>query len=101
MLPRFYFSFMKIKSLPKKQMKVAIAVEQEVEDMFFDIISGGVYSGSFVQVNARLLSSAIKAIMQDWYLKRRKYHNQSVSVSQYADFAIEMLAAVLIKEVGK
>lgn len=95
MLPWFYFSFMEVKSLPKRQMRAAIAVEQEIEDIFFNIISDGIETGHFMAINARLLSSTIKAIMQDWYLKRRKYRNQSISVSQYVDFVIAMLAGVL------
>lgn len=95
MLPWFYFSFMEVKSLPKAEMKTAIAVEQEIEDIFFDIIDSGVRQGVFRSDNARLLASMIKAMMQDWYLKRRKHRNQSITVSQYADFMIDMLACSL------
>ncbi len=95
MLPWFYFSFMEVKSLPKKEMKTAIAVEQEIEDIFFAIIAEGIATGRFREINARLLSSMIKAMMQDWYLKRRKYRNQGVSVSQYVDFVVAMLTASL------
>ncbi|HLU02424.1 MAG TPA: TetR/AcrR family transcriptional regulator [Advenella sp.] len=95
MLPWFYFSFMEVKSLPKAEMKMAIAVEQEIEDIFFDIIEQGVRQGVFKTDNARLLASMIKAMMQDWYLKRRKHRNQSITVSQYADFMIDMLACSL------
>ncbi|MDS1140843.1 TetR/AcrR family transcriptional regulator [Pusillimonas sp. SM2304] len=82
----FYFSFMEAKSLPEKQKKEAIAIELEVENILYDIIQEGIAAGDFHEVNARLLASLCKAMMQDWYLKRRKYSNQGVSATQYAEF---------------
>src|SRR5690606_34511972 len=78
----FYFSFMEAKSLPEKQKKEAIAIELEVENILYDIIQEGIAAGDFQEVNARLLASLCKAMMQDWYLKRRKYSNQGVSATQ-------------------
>lgn len=91
MQPWFYFSFMEAKSLPDKQKKEAIAIELEVENILCDIIEQGVAAGAFRDINARMLASLCKAMMQDWYLKRRKYSNQGVSATQYA----ELIGAVL------
>jgi len=91
MQPWFYFSFMEAKSLPDKQKKEAIAIELEVETILCDIIQEGVAAGAFRDINARMLASLCKAMMQDWYLKRRKYSNQGVSATQYA----ELIRAVL------
>lgn len=91
MQPWFYFSFMETKSLPDKQKKEAIAIELEVENILCDIIKQGVAAGVFRDINARMLASLCKAMMQDWYLKRRKYSNQGVSATQYA----ELIGAVL------
>ena len=86
MQPWFYFSFMETKSLPDRQKKEAIAIELEVETILFDIIHEGIEAGAFRPVNARMLASLCKAMMQDWYLKRRKYSNQGVDATQYAEF---------------
>lgn len=97
MQPWFYFSFMEAKSLPPQQKKLAIAIEQEVEDIFHDILLDGVRSGVFKEVNTRLLASMCKAMMQDWYLKRSKYARQQVNATQYAQFVFSVLEAYLLK----
>ncbi|KAA0889914.1 TetR/AcrR family transcriptional regulator [Pusillimonas sp. ANT_WB101] len=93
--PWFYFSFMETKSLPEKQKKEAIAIELEVEDFLRTIIDEGVTGKVFREVNAQLLASVCKAMMQDWYLKRRKYRNQQVDATGYADFIGSVLARYL------
>lgn len=93
--PWFYFSFMETKSLPEKQKKEAIAVELEVEDFLYRILIEGMAGQAFREVDARLLASLCKAMMQDWYLKRRKYHNQQVDAARYADFIGSVLARYL------
>ncbi len=86
MQPWFYFSFMEAKSLPDRHKKEAIAMELEVENIIHGIIEDGIKAGVFRDANARLLASLCKAMMQDWYLKRRKYNNQGINVTQYAEF---------------
>jgi len=96
MQPWFYFSFMEVKSLPNKQKKEAIAIELEIESIIRDIITEGIDAGVFRQVNAQLLASLCKAMMQDWYLKRRKYNNQGANATQYAEFVGDILENYLI-----
>jgi len=95
MQPWFYFSFMEAKSLPDRHKKEAIAIEQEVENMLHGFIQEGVSAGAFRPVDARLLASLCKAMMQDWYLKRRKYNNQRVDATQYAAFIGSVLERYL------
>ncbi|RTZ44628.1 TetR/AcrR family transcriptional regulator [Candidimonas sp. SYP-B2681] len=95
MQPWFYFSFMETKSLPAPQKRQAIAVEQKVEDIFHDVIVQGIEAGVFNDVNARLLASLCKAMMQDWYLKRSKYARQGVDATQYARFLIGVVESYL------
>ncbi|UHL64403.1 TetR/AcrR family transcriptional regulator [Paralcaligenes sp. KSB-10] len=97
MLAWFSFSFMEAKSLPAKEKKEAIAIELEIENIIFDIIEQGVAAQAFKPIDARLLSSVIKAMMQDWYLKRRKYRNQAVNVTQYAEFVMGILESYLLR----
>jgi AcrR family transcriptional regulator len=96
MQPWFYFSFMETKSLPEKQKKEAIAIELEIENIIYDILQEGMATGAFRKTNARLLASLCKAMMQDWYLKRRKYSNQGVSATQYAEFIVALLESRLL-----
>lgn len=96
MQPWFYFSFMETRNLPAAQKKEAIAIEREVEDIFHDIIVEGMENATFRAVDARLLAAIAKAMMQDWYLKRRKYREHQVDPTQFADFLCEMMDRFLI-----
>jgi len=91
MQPWFYFSFMETRNLPQPQKKEAIAIEREVEDIFHDIIVEGMERECFRRVDARLLAAISKAMMQDWYLKRRKYRDHEVRPTAYADFPCDMM----------
>ncbi|WP_372958390.1 TetR/AcrR family transcriptional regulator [Marinobacter sp.] len=94
--PWFYFSYMEAKSLPPVEKQNAVATEREIETIFCNIISEGIEQGVFREINARLLSSLIKAMMQDWYLKRRKYREQGVSVEDFANQIREILQSYLL-----
>lgn len=98
MQPWFYFSFMETRNLPASQKQEAIAIEREVEDIFHDIIVEGIEEQCFRSVNARLLAAICKAMMQDWYLKRRKYRDHKVDPTHYADFLCDMMDRYLVEE---
>jgi len=91
MQPWFYFSFMEARNLPPAQKKEAVAIEREVEDIIHDIIQEGIERGAFKAVDARMVAAISKAMMQDWYLKRRKYRDHGVGPTAYADFLCDIL----------
>jgi len=93
--PWFYFSFMEARNLPPPYKKEAIAVEREVEDIIHDIIAEGTDKRVFASVDARLVASLSKAMMQDWYLKRRKYREYEVGPTAYADFICSVIDSYL------
>jgi hypothetical protein len=43
------------------------------------------------------LAPVIKAMLQDWYLKRRKYASRKVSVETYAAFLMDVIETYLIQ----
>ncbi|MBL7252597.1 TetR/AcrR family transcriptional regulator [Alloalcanivorax marinus] len=91
----FYFSYMEAKSLPEKEKHDAVAIEREVEDIFRAIIEEGIAAGAYRDVNARLLASLTKAMLQDWYLKRGKYREQKICVNHYAEVIRDVLERYL------
>ena len=100
MQPWFYFSYMEAKNLSKKERDKAVASELYTERLIADILRRGRDEGNFAVRDCRLTASIIKAMLQDWYLKRPKYARRSISVDQYADFILEILNAY-ISGVGK
>lgn len=92
----FYFSYMEAKTLPAPEKRDAVAIELEIEDIFLDVIEDGIKAGVYRPRNARLVASMIKALLQDWYLKRRKYRDQNVAVDDYAAFVRDVIESYLL-----
>lgn len=91
----FYFSFMEAKSLPASEKEDAVAIEREIDEIFHQILVEGVQGGAFRVVETRALSAMIKALLQDWYLKRRKYRDNQISVEHYAELVQDLLQRYL------
>ena len=96
MQPWFYFSYMEAKNLSRHEQDLAVASELYTEKLFADIIKQGQSGGCFLPRDHQLTASVIKAMLQDWYLKRRKHRRRNLSVDQYAEFLLEFLEAFII-----
>ncbi len=94
----FYFNYIEARNLPKAEQKRAIESELETEKIFSDIIKEGNEKGVFAHDNSLLVAAVIKAILQDWYLKRWKYRSRKISVDDYADFVIDTAEAILLSK---
>ena len=92
----FYFSYMEAKSLPAPEKRDAVAIELEIEEIFLDLIEDGIKAKIYEAKNARLVSLMTKALLQDWYLKRRKYRDQGVGVDDYAVFVRDVIENYLL-----
>jgi len=95
MQPWFYFSYMEAKNLSKEEQALAVASERYTEKIFTDILIQGQGSGSFLLRDPQLTASVIKAMVQDWYLKRSKYANRKISVDQYAQFILQFVESFI------
>lgn len=95
--PWFFFSYMETRFFHADEEKRAIAGELQTETIFTDILTKGIETGDFQVENPQLLASVIKAILQDWYLKRWKYRQRKISVDAYADFAISLIKSYTTK----
>jgi AcrR family transcriptional regulator len=97
MQPWFYFSYMEAKNLSKKEQALAVASELYTEKIFADILVQGQANGSFSLRDPQLTASVIKAMVQDWYLKRSKYARRKISVDRYAQFIIQFVESFIYK----
>ena len=86
---------MEAKNLSNRERAKAVASELYTEQLLTDILRRGRAEGHFRVRDCRLAASIIKAMLQDWYLKRSKYARRGVSVDQYADYILEMLNAYI------
>src|SRR6056297_2116513 len=96
MHPWFYFSFMETKNLDKTQQKKSIEGELASEQIYSEILQEGLEKAVFSVEKPVLTATVIKAMMQDWYLKRWKYSRRSISVDEYADFVISVVESIVM-----
>jgi TetR/AcrR family transcriptional regulator, cholesterol catabolism regulator len=94
--PWFYFSYMEAKNLDPEERHAAVESELGTEQQFTDILEAGCARGLFETEDCRMTASLIKAMLQDWYLKRTKYARRGIGVDQY----VRYLTAFLEKNLG-
>jgi hypothetical protein len=70
-----------------------VASELFTEQVIVDILRQSRDEGIFVPLDPQLTAGVIKAMLQDWYLKRWKYTKRKISVDQYARFVMDFVEA--------
>ena len=96
--PWFYFSYMEAKNMNTAEKEKALASELATDLIFSDIIRQGQASGVFLPRDPQLTASVIKAMLQDWYLKRWKHARRKISVDHYARFVLECVEAMILRD---
>lgn len=94
----FYFSYMEAKNLNPEEMEKSIQSELYTEKIISDILIEGYEKNIFKGGDHVLGASVIKAMLQDWYLKRGKYARRKIGVDQYAQFIMEFVSALYLYE---
>jgi len=97
MQPLFYFSFMETKNLSQTEKQKAVESELATEKMICDILIQGQEQNVFHLHNPQLGASMIKAMLQDWYLKRGKHAGKNISVDQYAEYLLKFIESFFVK----
>lgn len=94
--PWFYFLYMEARNLSPEERRKATRNEEATERIFHEILQEGKEVGDFAG-DTRLVAAAIKALLQDWYLKRWKYRKQKVSPDAYAAFVFALIHAYIFR----
>ena len=82
----FYFTFMEARNI-----EAVKSMEAYTQRVLTDILAKGEQQGVFKSMDHALTASMIKAMQQEWYLKRWKYKNLKIQVDQYADHLIKLV----------
>lgn len=96
--PWFYFAYMEASSLSRREKKRAMEDELATEQIFLDILHEGVQSGDLHCRDVELVAALIKAVLQDWYLKRWKYKRRGITVEDYAGFVVDFVMSRLTEK---
>ncbi len=97
MQPWFFFSYMEAKNLAKKEKQYYIQAERHTEKVIADILIEGEEVGTFRERNHQMSAAVIKAMIQDWYLKRGKYAKRGITVEKYTETVIEWIESYCIQ----
>ena len=95
--PWFFFSYMETRFFHAEEGKRAIAGELQTEAIFSGILERRMAGAAFDIKDPLLVAAAIKALLQDWYLKRWKYASRQISVDDYAEFLIRFIESAITK----
>ncbi len=82
----FYFTFMEA-----RHIEAVKSMEEYTQKLLTDLLVQGEEQGLFRTMDHALTASMIKAMQQEWYLKRWKYKNLKISVDQYANHLIRLV----------
>jgi AcrR family transcriptional regulator len=93
--PWFYFAYMEASSLSGREKRRAMEDELATEQIFLDILNEGVLNGDLHCADVELVAALIKAVLQDWYLKRWKYKRRGITVEEYARFVVNFVLSRL------
>jgi len=94
----FYFAYMETKNLAKGEHKKAIEAELFTEKILVDIMKDGREKGIFRDAEMELTGAVLKAMLQDWYLKRWKYARRGINAEKYASFVIDLMETYLLEK---
>ncbi|MDJ0720571.1 MAG: TetR/AcrR family transcriptional regulator [Desulfobacterales bacterium] len=95
--PWFYFSFMEAKNMNPREREKAIDSEMATDRLFAAILQEGQACGLFRTHDVALAAGAIKALLQDWYVKRWKFSRRGISVDRYAEFILDYVMSYHLK----
>ncbi len=95
--PWFYFVYMEVKNLDKAEREIAEENELYADRIIVEILEKGRSEGLFKQQDHQLTSALIKAMLNDWYLKRWKFAKRNVLVDEYADYLIDFIEPFLLR----
>lgn len=95
--PWFFFSYMEAKNLAKREREKYIQGELFTEKIITDILIEAEKESLLRARNHQIAASVIKAMIQDWYLKRGKYAKRGITVDTYADIIIEWVESYYLQ----
>ncbi len=91
MRPWFFFTFMEARHLPEAEQKKTLESELDTERFFEDLLAEAVAAGALAPRDCRMAASLVKAMLQDWYLKRWKHAGRKTTVDRYADAVLALI----------
>ncbi|SMF26125.1 TetR/AcrR family transcriptional regulator [Pseudobacteriovorax antillogorgiicola] len=95
MHPWFYFCFREIRSFPESARRKTLDRALQVEAMILDCLQRSAERKLIHEsMSFDIFAGMIKALIQDWYMKRWKYRQKKVSLRQYHKEIMSLIETV-------
>jgi AcrR family transcriptional regulator len=98
MQPWFTFAFMEAKNFPPAERRKAIDSEELTEGFFQAVLEDGMAASVLRADTSPLLAALIKPLLQDWYVKRAKYHRRNVTIDTYISTVQDFVLSACLAE---
>jgi TetR/AcrR family transcriptional regulator, cholesterol catabolism regulator len=95
MQPWFVFAYMEAKAFPREGRDLAVASELTTERLMAEALEEGAQAGRFHVTDVEMTAALIKPLLQDWYVKRAKYHRRGITPERYAQSVIDFVEAAI------
>ena len=95
MQPWFVFAYMEAKAFPREGRDLAVASELTTERLMAEALEQGAQAGLFRIADVEMTAALIKPLLQDWYVKRAKYHRRGITPERYAQSVIDFVEAAI------
>jgi TetR/AcrR family transcriptional regulator, cholesterol catabolism regulator len=95
MQPWFVFAYMEAKAFPREGRDLAVASELTTERLMAEALEEGVLAGQFHITDVEMTAALIKPLLQDWYVKRAKYHRRGITPERYARSVVDFVEAAI------
>lgn len=93
--PWYRFLYMEAKTMARPEKERVKSIEIRDTDMIREMIMQGQTEGVFVDADPLLTSSAILALLQNWYLKHWQFVKIGTTTDAYADFVVTSVEKLL------
>ena len=95
MQPWFVFAYMEAKSFPREGRDLAVDSELTTERLLAEALEQGSRAGVFRVADVEMTAALIKPLLQDWYVKRAKYHRRGIAPERYAQSVMDFVEAAI------
>ena len=87
----FAFAFLEIKAFDKDAREMVLQSEVRNENLMADAIADGIARGIFIDLPPLTLAGMIMPLLQDWYIKRWKFHKRGLTGAAYVEAVTEFV----------
>jgi TetR/AcrR family transcriptional regulator, cholesterol catabolism regulator len=93
----FAFAFLEVKAFDKSARETVLQSEMRNEKLLADAIAEGIERGIFIDLPPLTVAGMIMPLIQDWYIKRWKFHKRGITGATYVESVIGFVDRAIVR----